>query len=681
MKRTRRGKMKNEKNRTPKAAIRKAGAITLMTATAALTMMNPVFADTASGGQSAEQSVKKAAVQQSSGSSLDSAKKAVSSAESAKAESRSRLEQARSDLADAQEAESRAEKKMTKAQKESSDAEDKMNEAFNGLDEKYEKELEEKKDAEAEAKERYEAAAYEQDTADSEEDSSNDEETADEDGHSEEYYEAQEALDEAIDRRDSLKEQADEYLEESEDIGADFIDSRTSDGCSLEDWRQTLEDSSLSEYATDDVFDRARDNLSTSNLRKSIKLMKECNELRAKKDNWKGAAGELSVNYDLMVFSAVSSAVSAEKMENGGGLGHVLFNSRLRSSGFNYGGRAENLAWGYSDPFRGWYDREKSRYYQLLDSGVENPNSSNYSEVGHFTNMTDPHWTLMGLTAGTVSELVLASRSGSDATVSISEFEDALDEYTAESDEKYDEINQKYQEACSDVEEKEQELENIAAEEQSSADDEDSSDETVYDESTDEEAEDLDQLRQEYEDAVTAREEAEKMLEAVDSVDRDDPDTYSIFPGLVELVEDFEAKKKAADEACVVYDEARTKVDEAEDVLAAAKKEYRRACEALETAEANYEEALKKARVGTPKITVKAGRRLVKVSIKKVSGAEKYQIKIKKSHGSWKTYTVRGTKKTIRRLSKGRKYYLKVRTIGKNGTKSVYSRTKAVRVR
>ena len=47
----------------------------------------------------------------------------------------------------------------------------------------------------------------------------------------------------------------------------------------------------------------------------------------------------------------------------------------------------ENLAWGYSDPFSGWYDKEKALY----DSGTTDP-----EQTGHYLNIIDPSYTTTG---------------------------------------------------------------------------------------------------------------------------------------------------------------------------------------------------------------------------------------------------------------------------------------------
>lgn len=84
-----------------------------------------------------------------------------------------------------------------------------------------------------------------------------------------------------------------------------------------------------------------------------------------------------------------------------------------------------------------------------------------------------------------------------------------------------------------------------------------------------------------------------------------------------------------------------------------------------------------------PVITVKAGKKKVKVTIGKVQGAVKYQIRIKKGN-KWKTYTTFKLKKTIKGLTKGKRYKIKVRAVaikGRMKANSKYSRTVKIKVK
>lgn len=88
-----------------------------------------------------------------------------------------------------------------------------------------------------------------------------------------------------------------------------------------------------------------------------------------------------------------------------------------------------------------------------------------------------------------------------------------------------------------------------------------------------------------------------------------------------------------------------------------------------------------KIKLSKPEITVKAGKKQFTVSYKKVKNAKKYKIYYRlKTAKKWKTITLKGTKKTIKKLKKGKKYQVKVRAI--NGkVKSKFSKVKTVKVK
>lgn len=70
--------------------------------------------------------------------------------------------------------------------------------------------------------------------------------------------------------------------------------------------------------------------------------------------------------------------------------------------------------------------------------------------------------------------------------------------------------------------------------------------------------------------------------------------------------------------------------------------------------------------------SVKAGKKKVAIKWAKVSGGVKYQIAIAKKGGKYKYYSVSGTKKTIKKLTKGKKYTVRVRAYKKAGSKTYY---------
>lgn len=97
----------------------------------------------------------------------------------------------------------------------------------------------------------------------------------------------------------------------------------------------------------------------------ALDFIDECNELRGKH-----GLSPLLVNDYLMACAQVNINWSDTNM------GHSKF--------FNVG---ENLAWGYMDPFDGWYTMEKAEY----ESGV-----SDFQKVGHYLNIINPSYKTTG---------------------------------------------------------------------------------------------------------------------------------------------------------------------------------------------------------------------------------------------------------------------------------------------
>lgn len=82
--------------------------------------------------------------------------------------------------------------------------------------------------------------------------------------------------------------------------------------------------------------------------------------------------------------------------------------------------------------------------------------------------------------------------------------------------------------------------------------------------------------------------------------------------------------------------------------------------------------------------SVKARKKKVAIKWAKVSGGVKYQIAIAKKGSKYKYYSVSGSKKTIKKLSKGKKYTVRVRAYKKVGSKTYYgswSKGKTVKVK
>lgn len=106
-------------------------------------------------------------------------------------------------------------------------------------------------------------------------------------------------------------------------------------------------------YASYTNIGAANDATSLENMKQALAFMKECNDLRANH-----GLAPLKVTDYLMAVSQSNTNWSD--------------NNLAHSGQFDVG---ENLAWGYADPFAGWYTKEK----KLYDEGERD-----FSKVGHY---------------------------------------------------------------------------------------------------------------------------------------------------------------------------------------------------------------------------------------------------------------------------------------------------------
>jgi hypothetical protein len=163
---------------------------------------------------------------------------------------------------------------------------------------------------------------------------------------------------------------------------------------------------------------------STENIYKSIAFIEECNELRAGEGK-----NALLIDPALMAASTASAAISSK------GAGHVMF-----QAGYIWGG--ENLAWGYKDPFVGWYFQEKGTSY---DGHYQNIVNSYYKTTGFayaYKGYGDP---MFG--CGCIAEQSFGG-SASSYCMTPSEYKASFDAYLAEAAEQlsyaqaaYDKLN------------------------------------------------------------------------------------------------------------------------------------------------------------------------------------------------------------------------------------------------
>ena len=111
---------------------------------------------------------------------------------------------------------------------------------------------------------------------------------------------------------------------------------------------KVLTDPTVTEYL-DAIHNGAKGDATTlDNMIEALKFIQEANQLRAKE-----GLQPLKVS-DTLMAQAMADADYANNNVN-----HPL---QFPAS--------ENLAWGYTDPFKGWYDTEKSMYEKDMSDGV-----------------------------------------------------------------------------------------------------------------------------------------------------------------------------------------------------------------------------------------------------------------------------------------------------------------------
>lgn len=137
-----------------------------------------------------------------------------------------------------------------------------------------------------------------------------------------------------------------------------------------------LHDEVLKEY-TD--LGNTQDAMAFQNLKASLSLLETCNYLRQE-----NGLAPLKVSLQLMIISQKQLNFSDTQMDH--------------SKGYKI---AENLAWGYENPFEGWYFKEKPLY---LEQGQS-------KEVKNYLNIINPKYRSMGAAHNNNSQYGLANES------------------------------------------------------------------------------------------------------------------------------------------------------------------------------------------------------------------------------------------------------------------------------
>ena len=228
--------------------------------------------------------------------------------------------------------------------------------------------------------------------------------------------EAKEALDKAVEERDAVQvdyDQKSASLKNAQNALTKAQQENTKDASAIAEGSQGFFESNGSSYAANIVKNpeatsglsdshtdvgNSNDATSLENMKKAIERMSKINELRVSV-----GLPELKVYDSLVAISQVQTNYGSVEMNHAGNCG----------STFPVG---ENLSWGYSDPFKGWYTQEKDVFDAFYKAKTGNSTTisgaaaynwaqknytGSYSDIGHYMNIINPNYVYTGFAYNT----------------------------------------------------------------------------------------------------------------------------------------------------------------------------------------------------------------------------------------------------------------------------------------
>lgn len=442
-----------------------------------------------------------------------------------------------------------------------------------------------------------------------------------------------------------------------DNVGIDFLNSVISnDSYKIANWKKLLANSS--DDKVKNAYDETTFNeaFSVKNLLELADLLDTCNNYRKTDDNFTEANNRVAMKLspELVVSATASAMVSRNQVA------HVMYQtSDSAISKNNFPGAshsAENISWGSSNPFNGWYVKEKKRF-DNKEEGV----------TGHYTNITEDYgaapMTGIGISYGSTEYgVTYCQRFANRAvgkTYTSQEWRNAVNSFASDAKSKLDQAT--------------------ATKEKIEA--KDSSAVKYY---TDAETA-LQNAKSDLAEKEKAVEEAKKAYE--DIVKAESPlEIRKVVLSKTLLTYNGKVQKPSVK----VYDENGTQITEGFKVS------YPSGCKNLGsykvtvTGTDNYKGTvtasyvIRPAKCKTP--SVKAGKKKMTVKWKKLGGgSQTYQIYVlKKGTKKAKYYTSTKTSKTIKKLTKKKTYSVKIRSYKKISGKTYYgawSGTKKVKIK
>lgn len=401
-----------------------------------------------------------------------------------------------------------------------------------------------------------------------------------------------------------------------DNVGINFLNSVISnDSYKIANWKKLLANSSddkVKNAYDETTFDEA---FSVKNLLELADLLDTCNNYRKTDDNFTEANNRVAMKLspELVVSATASAMVSRNQVA------HVMYQtSDSAISKNNFPGashRAENLSWGSSNPFNGWYVKEK----EIFDNKKE-------GVTGHYTNITEDYgaapMTGIGISYGSTKYRVTHCQRFANRAVgktyTSQEWRNAVNSFASDAKAKLDQAKEtkekieakdssavKYytdaetalQNAKSDLAEKEKAV--TAGEKavtdktnasQNLKNQMDAANKSVTDaETAVSEKEALQQKAQDGKDA------AQKDYDRAKAIDRENPETYrDAFPDLVQAVQAVTDKKSDVSQAKAALDTAVKETEAAESSLQDVRKTYEEDKAAFEEAKKTYDDFVKK---------------------------------------------------------------------------------------
>ena len=442
-----------------------------------------------------------------------------------------------------------------------------------------------------------------------------------------------------------------------DNVGIDFLNSVISnDSYKIANWKKLLANSS--DDKVKNAYDETTFNeaFSVDNLLRVATLLDTCNNYRKSDNNFTEANNRVAMKLspELVVSATASAMISRNQMA------HVLFrtdDAEIDKINFpNATNWSENIAWRYSDPYDGWYVKEK-KIYDNKEKG----------ETGHYTSImgdfSSAPMTGIGISYGSTDyRVAYCQRFANRAvgkTYTSQEWRNAVNSFASDAKSKLDQATATKKK----IEAK------------------DSSAVKYY---TDAETA-LQNAKSDLAEKEKAVEEAKKAYE--DIVKAESPlEIRKVVLSKTLLTYNGKVQKPSVK----VYDENGTRI------TAGFKVSYPSGCKNLGSYKVTVTETdnykgtvtasyvIRSAKCKTP--SVKAGKKKMTVKWKKLGGgSQTYQIYVlKKGTKKAKYYTSTKTSKTIKKLAKKKTYSVKIRSYKKISGKTYYgawSGTKKVKIK